>query len=475
MRHPKLTPILLPFLAAAFQAPAQAGEAPAAPAAEVKEEALVAERGELQVLIETEGTLDVVRRKRLKVVPEEFPGPYGVLEILPSGQLVESGAVLVRLETVTLDRLIRGAAEALEAAKIKAQATREDLETLKTANRLKLERSTQELKQAERDLKSFDKFGEEQMLQGKELALKQQEAWQSNREEELAQLEKMYKEAQLASETKEIVLQRARRDVALGREGLGLNRKSEKQLKEFDHPNQKEKLNRTVEQKREDLELFKAAVKSGELQKSEELKAADRAVRDASERLTRLENDLGQMAVRAPFAGVFRHGGIEVGDKIAPHAPFADFLDLNRFEVKFLLTLRDLQAVRAGDKLQVRLPELPEVELEGKVEEIALTASPEGQDKGPPRYPVRAKVDDNKLLRQGARVRIEIRGEKLKKVLAIPRTAVSYEDGRAYCKVRTDKGVAKREIGLGLGDRERVHVVRGLADGETVIIKEGKK
>jgi len=447
------------------------------PAAEAKDETTVAERADLQALIESEGTLDAVKRKKLKIVPEEFPGPYTVLEIVTTGQTIAAGAPLARFETSTLERLIRGAQEGLEAAKTKAQSTREELENLKAANRLKLERMTLELKQSERDLNAFGKYGEEQLLAGRELSLKHQEQWQSNREEELAQLEKMYKDAQLASETKEIVLDRARKEVALGKEGLALGKKSEKQLKEFDHPTQKEKLHKAVEQKKQDLELFNAAVRLSEFQKSEELKALERLVRDSEERLPRLKNDLALMELKAPFAGVLRHAGIEAGDKVNPNAAFADLLDLNHFEVRFQLTLKELQAVRNGDSIKISVPDLPDLQLGGKIEEIALTASQEGQDKGQgaPRYLVRAKVDEDKQLRHGARVRVEIKGEKLQKAIVIPRAAVFVEEGRTYCKVRAGTGVAKREIVVGLGERDRLPVLRGLSEGETVIIKEGKK
>lgn len=471
MKPLPLAPVFL-FLAVALSA--HCGE-DGKPAPEVKEEVLRVERADLQVLVEADGTLDVAKRQKLKVVPEEFPGPYTLLEIRESGEKVESGGVLARLETAPLERLIRGALEGLDAAKVKLQTTRDDLETLKTTNRLKLERAGLDLKQAERDLKSFGKYGEEQLLQGKELALKQQEHWQANREQELAQLEKMYKDAQLASETKEIVLERARREVALGREGLVLQRKSEKQLKEFDHPSQQEKLSRALEQKQQDLELLRTSLRLAESLKSEELKAAERAVRDGQERLARLDRDLAQMTLKAPFAGVLRHGGLEAGDKANPHAAFADLLDLTRFEARFLLTLKELQVVHKGDALKVRVPDLPDLELDGKVEDVSLTVWPEGQDKGPPRYLVRAKVDDNTQLKHGARVRVEIRGEKLKRVIALPRNLTFVEEGRAFCKLRTEKGVEKRELTLGLGDRDRLHVVRGLAEGETVIVKEGKK
>jgi multidrug efflux pump subunit AcrA (membrane-fusion protein) len=445
------------------------------PAPEAKEESLVAERADLQVVIEADGTIEPVKRKKLKVVPEEFPGPYTVLEIVESGRTVETGAVLVRLETNTLERLIRGAQEGLEAAKMKAQTTREELENLKTANRLKLERMGLDLKQAERDLNSFGKYGDEQLLEGRALGLKHQEFYLSNREQELAQLEKMYKDAQLSSETKEIVLERARREVALGKESLTLAKKSEKQLKEFEEPSQKDKLNNTAEQKKQDFDLAGPAIRLAETQKSEELKAAERALRDAEERLHRLKNDLAQMELKSPFAGVFRHAGIEAGDKVNPNAGFADLLELAHFEVHFLVTLKELQPLHVGDAIKVTSPDLPELQLGGKIEELALTAWPEPPDKPITHYMVRAKVDEDKQLRHGARLHVQIPCEKLKKVIVLPRTAVFVEEGRTYCKVHGAQGVAKREIVVGLGDRERLSVLRGLSEGETVVIKEGKK
>ena len=83
-----------------------------------------------------------------------------------------------------------------------------------------------------------------------------------------------------------------------------------------------------------------------------------------------------------------------------------------------------------------------------------------------------AKLDAKPVLRPGIRAGIEIQGEKLKNVIAIPRSAIQHESGRAYCKVRGKQGVEKREIAIGLGDRERVHIIRGLQNGDVLIVKE---
>jgi HlyD family secretion protein len=90
------------------------------------------------------------------------------------------------------------------------------------------------------------------------------------------------------------------------------------------------------------------------------------------------------------------------------------------------------------------------------------------------RYPARGKIDDDKNLRVGARVRIEVTGEKLQKVLSVPRNAVLSEEGRSYSRIKNGDTIEKREITLGLGNRERVQVAKGLNEGDVVVIKEGK-
>jgi HlyD family secretion protein len=437
-----------------------------------KEETLAIQRGDLQVVVETDGTLDPYRKKKIRVSPEEYAGPYTIAEIAPGGQMVEQGKVVLRLDTSTIERLIRGAQEGLDSARLRANTAREEYENLKNANRLKLERLAYDLTLGSRDQKVFEKYGEEQMLKSKELAVKSQEFYLSNQQEELSQLEKMYKDTQLAGETKEIVLERSRRSVSMIKEQLDLTRKAEKQNKEYDHPARKEALKLGLEQKTQDLDLYRVSVRLAEFQKGEDLKASDRAVRDAQERLTRLENDLKQMTWTAPFSGIMNYRGWDVDDKVMPNVVVAEILDLTQFDARFQLSLRDLQNVKVGDVAKLRINDLPEADIDAKIEEIALI--PNVDDKGSVKYGVRARLNSSQNLRPGLKARIEIRGPKLEKVISLPRNVVMYEDGRTYCKLRKNDKIEKSEIVIGSGDKERVQVLKGLSEGDVVVVKEGK-
>lgn len=470
------TPLFATLALLAFALPA-ADEKPADAKPEpksVKEESFTVEKADFQPLVEAEGVLEPAVKKILRVLPDEFAGPYPVLEALPSGRKVDAGAVVVRLDTTGLDRTLRGAREGLEGIRKKYELLNEEYATLLATNKIKLERLALDLANAQRDQKIFEKFGEESMLKGKELSVKSQEFQSAERDDELAQLEKMYKDTQLATDTKEIVLERARRSAAISRQWLDLTRKSEKQLKEYDHPQRKELIALAIEQKKQDLDLVKVTTRLAETAKAEELATQQRWMRDNTERLARLESDLQQLTLKAPIAGIVVNRGLDAGDKAAPNVPLAEIWDAGKFAVRFACAASDLVDVKPGDKAKMRLRDFPGEDLEAKIDEISVFPLPEGQDKAV-RYSVKASLSDSKVLRPGLKGRVELKHEKLKKAITIPRGAVVHKDERTWAKVRSGGKLETREIILGLGDRERVVVEKGLSEGDVVVTKEGSK
>lgn len=469
--HRSLRILIESLIAVSAFAQAEDAKTPPAPT----EEEIVLERADLQVTIEADGTIDAAARKKIKIVPEESAAfPFVIAEIATNGQPVDSGSVVIRFDASMIERTIRETQDAIDAAKTKLDAGRKELDTLKTTNKLKIERMGLDLQQSTADRSSFDKYGEEQMLAGRALQVRRQEAYLEDRLEELAQLEKMYKDASLATETKEIVLDRSRRDVEMQKTQLDLTKKSDHQLREYEFPAKKQQVHVAVDQKTQDLDLFKISSGLAELQKSEELKGLERAIRNGQEKIVRLENDLAQMVVKAPFAGVFNSKGLEAGDKVGPNTAIAELLDVSHLDVKFSLALRDLVSVHTGDKLEVTLPDLPDAKYDGKIEELAGFAT-EGLDKGAPRFGAKARLSDEKNLRPGCKAKIEIRGEKLKKVISLPRKAIVQEETKSFCWIKVkDKPLEKREIVTGAGNHDRIVIVRGLNEGEIVVVKEAK-
>ena len=60
----------------------------------------------------------------------------------------------------------------------------------------------------------------------------------------------------------------------------------------------------------------------------------------------------------------------------------------------------------------------------------------------------------------------------LHNVLAIPPQAVHRDKGRTFCKLQTRTGIEERDITIGAGNDELVHVVDGLSEGDRIVLKE---
>ena len=466
---------ILPLLTLTCFALFSAEEKAEKPKSVVIEESIKIEKSDFQPVTEVEGALEPAVKKILRVLPDEFPGPFAVLEALPTGRKVEPGTVVVKLDTATIDRTIRAGQEGLDGIRKKYEMLNEEYATLLSSNKIKLERLQLDYSNALRDQKIFEKFGEENMLKSKELTVKGQEFATAERADELAQLEKMYKDTQLATDTKEIVLERARKSAAISQQWLDLTRKSEKQLKEFDYPQRKELLTLAIEQKKQDLDLFKVTSRLSEATKAEELSNHQRWMRDNTERMARLDSDLQQLTLKAPFAGIVISRGLEVGDKAAAGVPLAEVWDLSKFNIRFACAASELTDIKVGDKAKLRLRDFPGEELEAKIEELSIVPIPEGEKGGGVRYAVKASVSENKFLRPGMKARIELRHEKTRKAVAIPRSAVVYKDDRTWAKIRNGDKIETREIVLGLGDREKVIFEKGLSDGDQLVTKEASK
>ena len=454
----------------AQEAPAQGAGSQAGPAK--PEVTAVVERSDLEVVVEGEGSLDVSRREKIKLTFKEYPGPLVVAEVATHGQRIAKHAMLLRLDVEPLERMLRGAREDQEASQTRAAAAREELGNLQATQRLKLVRAMLERGQAARDLEGFKQYGEEKLLKGKALAVRAQEARLNDQQDELEQLEKIYRESKLAAETKEIVLERARRDVALGAQGLELSRKDEKWTREFEHPQKKEQVQAAADHKKLEAELAEAAFRLAELAKREDVKKAERAARETEERVARLESDLKHLLWRAPFDGVVLSRGLEAGDKANPHAVLAELLDPSNFEVHFTLRAGELEGLACGEKVLVQLLDRPDLELEGKVREISSVTGAEGADRGSARFGIRASLNSNPELLPGLQARVRVPRGKRKGALSVPRAAVQDKDGRTFCQVRVGEKTERREVVLGLGNRERVQVLKGLAERETVLLKE---
>jgi len=176
------------------------------------------------------------------------------------------------------------------------------------------------------------------------------------------------------------------------------------------------------------------------------------------------ERQVQQLQIAAPFDGMVANVNIQDRDAVPANAPVMTVVNLAAFEVEF-----DVAENYASDLL----PGTPaEIQYEGKPYPGKVTAvSPEIRDSQ-----VRGTVVfDGKSpegLRQSQRVSVRLLLERKTNVLKAPRGPFVESGGGRTAYVVEDGIATKREIQVGSMSVSEVEIVRGLQEGDQLVISD---
>lgn len=202
-------------------------------------------------------------------------------------------------------------------------------------------------------------------------------------------------------------------------------------------------------------------------------RAATASVRELRALVQTAELRLARTELRAPFAGVLRRLRAAPGELVAEGQLLAELVDLSRVFVRVGVTESEIVAIAPGDPAELTVPALGGTPRAGVVMRVGRAADPATR-----RFPLEVELDnpDGALL-PGMVVRLALRLPPGPPALVVPAAAVVGDPGGAGVFVleaeRGAPGVLRRravEVRRLADEPERVEVLRGLAEGEPVVI-----
>ncbi len=191
-----------------------------------------------------------------------------------------------------------------------------------------------------------------------------------------------------------------------------------------------------------------------------EVQRLEASWREGRARLASLE---AAATLRAPVAGVFTARRVNPGQDVAAGTPLADLTDPDRLHVVATLYVRD------GAPLQ-GLPAT--VTLDGQSAALTVTrVFPDQNAAGGTRIWMEGKGLEH-LLRPGAEVSGTVDVAHHRGVLAVPRSAVVYDDEeRPYLFVERSGTYTKTPVVLGFTSEKAVEVKEGLTASDRVVVE----
>ena len=178
------------------------------------------------------------------------------------------------------------------------------------------------------------------------------------------------------------------------------------------------------------------------------------------------QNKYNDMVFRAPRSGIVVYRNAEVGAYVPAGTKMLSILDDSGYKVDCELTEADASAAPLGAQVQLLVESLGE-ECRGTV----VFVSPD-RSKDSNKFYLRVRLDEwPASLKAGLFARGEMKLLQKQSALVLPKGSLYDRNGKYYAYVlKADQSVEQRAVVLGAGNEQEVEVVKGLQEGDRVIL-----
>jgi cobalt-zinc-cadmium efflux system membrane fusion protein len=176
------------------------------------------------------------------------------------------------------------------------------------------------------------------------------------------------------------------------------------------------------------------------------------------------------MAVTSPISGSVIERAATQGEVVSPDKPLFTVADLSKLWVIIDIYEKDLGRIRSGTAVKVSTTAYAEKSFRGFISYLG-----EVMDEKTRTVKARVEVENaNRFLKPGmfATVTIDAKGEQMEKAIMMPEEAVFLDGSKNYVFIQTaPEKFELREIALGRTLGNRLEVIRGLKQGDPVVVK----
>ena len=467
----------------------QAGAAPAAvapPATEVKPATALVEFGPVQKAITVAGHFIAQDAHEVRLNLKSISS-FEVVEAVKHGTPVKAGDVLVQFDAASLKEQIQQQETSLYSLKLAHEEALREAKFDETREAIEGKKAEIEMRVAKEDHKFFQEKQHPFSAKELEASLKSTQDYVDYAAEEVRQLEKMYKADDLTEESEEIVLRRAKDDLARSRFSLEEAKLNYEKTKRFGLARSKE--NEELAHKLAVLAMEQAALIRPILKEKKLLQLKLQAIEleKSSKKLQELKNDLEQAKVLAPADGVVYLGRAidgkwtnvkEMGMKLMPHGTvmnhevFMTVVDPKDLAVRATIAEGDMTYVSIGMKGNISPTAFP-----GQKSEVTLSrldAIP-GED-GSFVAMFDANLQGKKPIVAGMTGNIRLVVYFQPKAMLLPTKVIFKEELDEHARFvflrQQDGSIVKRAVEVGLEQGERSEILQGINAGDEVLVEK---
>lgn len=440
-------------------AAAETVEPQAVETATVEQGAFTAEvRGEGRYTADTLGTV--------AYEPEAYSGDLVVAEVVTPQGRVTPGSVILRLKAPDMAERLEDAERSLAQAEARMRWSQQEREMSDIEQAASRALRRQSLADLEASVERWEAFGKDDAYTSARLQMESTEASLADAAEELRQLEQLYEGARLASRTQDIVLERARRRLAMQETMAEITRRRHDVTINVELPNRERDLMQRLERQRTEAAHAERRLAIAEERQAIERAAAERSLEATREVVENLQADAEALAITSDTGGVIATAiTLKPGDSVSARQTLATLQAHDRGSITMSIDANDLRTLREGDTVDIRWRPFGEITSTGTVRTIAWQGQGAGSSTT---YAVTIDINDvSDVVRPGMLADITATRD-LDNALSVPADAVARDEDGAYVMLQDGDTFTRRTVVTGATNADRVQIIQGLDAGDTV-------
>lgn len=189
--------------------------------------------------------------------------------------------------------------------------------------------------------------------------------------------------------------------------------------------------------------------------------------------LAKKQEKMEQAAFVSPEDGIFLfEDSSKIPKSVEESVRIGKIVDLTKLQLVCTVGEFDVFRIKQGMSVQVKVDALKQKKLQGKVEKVSKFAKT-GTDQGTSsaQFEVTISLEPDEQLIAGLSLSGTIETEKKSGTTVVPTLAVMHEKDIYYVMLQTPQGTERREIEIGLETPEKTEVIKGLKEGDTVVLQ----
>jgi HlyD family secretion protein len=435
-------------------------------------------RGALTISVTEAGT---IKARDQVIIKSEVEGRSTILYLVPEGNHVKQGDLLVELDVSSLeDRKIDQEIQ-VQNAEAAFIGSRENLEVVKNQAQSDVDKAELAFEFAKEDLTKYLEGDYPNQLKEYEakITLAEEEVQRSN--EKLSWSKVLFDEKYL-SQSELQADQLAAKKAALDLE-LALN--NQKLLKEYTYKRKLAELRSDVRQAEMALERIKRKASADIVQAEAALRAKDSEFRRQQGKLVKIKEQIGKARILAPTDGLVVYATsaranwrgnaepLDEGQEVRERQELIYLPTTSKFMAEVKVHESSLEKISRDLAVRISVDALPGKTYTGAVVNIAPLPDAQSIFMNPDLkiYKTDILIDGNgESLRTGMSCRAEIVVAHYTDALYIPVQSVVRVRGETTAFVLEGGEVKPRQVKIGLDNNRMVHVLEGLSVGENVLL-----